>query len=63
MKSNGLSSTARNVIRKLNRHSTLISAQERVLAAKEKQKALLLQAKKAIADKQKFDESRKVESP
>ena len=53
MKSNGLSSTTRTVIRKANRQSTLVSVQERFLLAKEKQKALRIRAEKIIAEKQK----------
>jgi hypothetical protein len=47
MKGNGLSSTHRTLLKKANRHSTHASNQEEFLAAKEKQKALRLQAEKA----------------
>jgi hypothetical protein len=53
MKGNGLSSTSRTFLKKLNRQSAYASTQESFLAAKEKQKALRLQAQKAEIERNK----------
>ncbi len=52
MKGNGLSSTTRTLIKKANRQSNFASQKVSYLAAKEKQKSLLMQAEKAQKDRQ-----------
>jgi hypothetical protein len=53
MKGNGLSSTSRGALKKLNRQSNFASNQVSYLAEKEKQRSLRLQAEKAWIESQK----------